>query len=118
MNMLDNPADLPSVLVQLRQAFEADPYPSAKERRDRIARLSWAVYEARDRLVKAIDADFGVRAPGDSLMGDLWPALRACRYNHRNVARWMRPRRRGVSPILQRGRAWIAPQPLGVVAIV
>ena len=101
-----------------RRAASSQGPPTVAERRDRLARLSHALYAAREAFVTALNDDFGGRARQETLLADLWPALRACRHGHRHVAQWMRPRRRPVDLMLQRGRAWLQPQPLGVVGIV
>jgi len=119
---MDSPVPIEAPMLAIfqaqRDAWNSRPFASAEERRDRLARLSSALYTAREALVAALNEDYGGRARQETLLADLWPALRACRYSHRHVARWMRRRRRSVDLMLQPGRAWLQPQPLGVVGII
>jgi coniferyl-aldehyde dehydrogenase len=115
---IDSGLRLRALFAAQRAAWTTHAAPSVEERRDCLERLSHALYTAREAFVAALDGDYGGRARQETLLADLWPALRACRSNHRHVARWMRPRRRSVDLMLQRGRAWLRPQPLGVVGIV
>ncbi len=115
---IDPGLQLRTLFAAQRAAWTTCAAPSSEERRNRLERMSHALYTAREAFASALEGDYGGRARQETLLADLWPALRACRYNHRHLARWMRPRRRSVDLMLQRGKAYLLPQPLGVVGVV
>lgn len=71
-----------------------------------------------DAICAAIAADFGRRAPDETRLIELFPALEAVRHARRHVGRWMQPRRRATSIWFLPGRSRVLVQPLGVVGIV
>lgn len=103
---------------RLRAAFDADRYPSAAVRADRLLRLERRLLEHADRLAAAISADFGHRSTDETRLLEIIPAVAALRHARRHVARWMRPERRRTALWFRPARATVITQPLGVVGIV
>ena len=68
--------------------------------------------------MRALDADFGGRSGEETLIAEVLGVLTAVRHARRRLRRWARPRRVGVSLPFWPARAWIVPQPLGVVGIL
>lgn len=113
-------ADLDARLARLRAAYEAEPYPSAAVRKDRLQRGIDAVLKNEKRVVDAVLADFGGRAEPTTLLADVMVPIRAMRYAKNRVEKWMRPEKRKADfPLgLIGSRQYIFYQPLGVVGIV
>lgn len=92
--------------------------PALSQRREALHRLEAMLDRSGDRLHAAISADYGHRAYPETVLAELLPTRAACRFAHRHLASWMRPRRRQVAASFQPGRAWVMHQPLGCVGIV
>ena len=112
------PDALPDLLARLRAAHAADPMRPLAERRDDLARLRAAVLDRQDDIAAAIDADFGGRPAAEALVSDVLPVTQTIDYLHRNLRRFMRPRRRPIAPIYWPGRGRVTPMPKGVVGVL
>ncbi|MEA1672522.1 coniferyl aldehyde dehydrogenase [Nitrospirillum sp. BR 11163] len=114
----DDLAAVTRAFDRLRVAARQDPYPPAERRRDQLAALEWALIRRQDALVQAVDADFGGRLAHETLFAEIFVSLEGLRHARRHLAGWMRPCRRSVPLTLGPGRAWVQPQPLGVVGVI
>ena len=103
---------------QMREAQLADPMPGLETRRDRLQRLLKVLEEHEEAFTQAISADFGQRSAFETANYDITVTLADIKYQIRNLARWMRIRKRSVPLHLMPGRARIVPQPLGVVGVI
>ena len=101
-----------------RQAFAAEPMPSAAQRREWLAQLRALLLQEKDALVEAIGQDFGNRSADETLMAELLPSLQGIDYARKRIPRWMRPSRRSVGLAFQPASAQVIYQPLGVVGVV
>jgi acyl-CoA reductase-like NAD-dependent aldehyde dehydrogenase len=110
--------DLDALLAAQRRAFDADPYPSAAQRRARLAALERVLTAHAPALERAIDADFGGRSPHETRLLELFPSVAAARHARRHVGRWMKPERRPVSMWFLPGANRLVRQPLGVAGII
>lgn len=116
---LNNTAsELRSSLAKVRDAFARNRSPESGERLDRLNRLQSAVLEYKDRLIEAVDQDFGGRADAETMMIELLPVLEGIRYNKKNLLKWMGQSRRHIPLMLFGAKAKVHYQPLGVVGIV
>lgn len=113
-------SDLNELLRAQRAAFDADPYPSASLRIDRLNRAIDLLLTHQKELCEAAAADYGRRPDMVTQVADIFPALLALKYARSHVKRWMRPERRRVGfPMTAPGmRATIDYQPLGVVGVI
>jgi coniferyl-aldehyde dehydrogenase len=91
---------------------------SLAERETLLRALEKGLVARRDAFVRALDADFGRRGTEETLLAELLGVLNAARHARRRLRRWARPRRMGVTLPFWPSRAWLVPQPLGVVGIV
>src|SRR5699024_11165087 len=73
--------------------------------------------ENEDQLTAAIAADLGKPA-FEAWMTDLLTTRDEARYALSHLDDWMRPSRRPIPVITQPGRAWVEPQPLGLVLVI
>jgi coniferyl-aldehyde dehydrogenase len=109
--------DMQSLLATQRQAFLDDGFPSAKTRIDRLDRVKDIHVRYKDRIVEALEADFGSRPRGQSLATDVASVIMEVKETRGQIRRWMKPQRRN-PPLMLRltgGRAELQFQPLGVV---
>ena len=111
-------SSLNQLLAAQRSAFRQSPYPSPRERRDHLARLERVVFARQDELASALDRDFGGRCRNEVLFSEIFVALHSVRHARKHVRQWMAKRPRHIDWPLQPARAWIMPQPLGVIGII
>ncbi|MBS1875785.1 MAG: coniferyl aldehyde dehydrogenase [Acidobacteria bacterium] len=109
---------LESLLASQRAAFRQNPYPTVKQRRANLKRLQDVLFAAQPEVADALDRDFGGRCRREVEFSELFVALNAIRHSRKQVAGWMKRRPRHVEWPLQPARAWVMPQPVGVVGII
>lgn len=109
-------AELGEIVERQRAAFLADPFPSLEERQGHLQALAGMVLAHRVQIQEAMTADFGVHPTlATDLIEVLGVAGRAA-YAAEHLATWMSEEPRFVDPALfGTGRAFVAPQPKGVV---
>src|SRR5260370_1313942 len=101
-----------------KTASRAHPYPSASERKQHLARLLQALLPRQEQFAAAINQDFGGRSRIEVLFSEIYVSANSLRHARRHLRAWMRPRIRDVAWPLQPGRAYVLPQPAGVVGII
>src|SRR3954447_19642853 len=108
--------DLHEIVDRQRAAFLADPFPSLDERRALLGALAGMVMNHRTQIEEAMSADFGVHPTlATDLIEVLGVAGRAA-YVAEHLEGWMAPEPRYSDPALYgTGRAFVQPQPKGVV---
>ncbi len=113
------PAVLRDCYTAQRAAFQAQRCPSLAERRADLRALHRLLVENREALVDAVNSDFGCRSRFETLMTELLQGQEAARDAVKCLPGWMKRRRRALDitqyPL---ARAFVQPQPLGVVGIV
>ncbi|MCL4401980.1 MAG: coniferyl aldehyde dehydrogenase [Acidobacteria bacterium] len=115
---MDIAADLAARLKDQRAAFLKSPYPSAQQRREHLDRLLAALLAHQDELIAVVDKDFGGRSHQETVLAELFTSIGALRFARKHVEEWMARRRGSVSLPMQPARAWVMPQPVGVVGII
>ncbi|WDY58309.1 coniferyl aldehyde dehydrogenase [Pseudomonas sp. PSKL.D1] len=110
--------DLTAAFAAQRGAFAGNPMPPAAQRQQWLKSLREALLEGQQRLIEAIDADFGGRSADETLLAELMPSIQGIRHAERHLRRWMRPARRAVGLAFQPASARVEYQPLGVVGII
>jgi coniferyl-aldehyde dehydrogenase len=108
--------ELHEIVDRQRAAFLADPYPSLEERQALLAALAGMVMSHRSEIEEAMSADFAVHPTlATDLIEILGVAGRAA-YAAEHLEEWMAPEPRRSDPALYgSGRAFVLPQPKGVV---
>jgi coniferyl-aldehyde dehydrogenase len=111
---------LAGLLAGLRTAAAAEPYPGLAVRQDRLRRAIDVLIQHEQRIVDALDADFGGRPEALTLLTDVMAPVRSLRHALKHVKGWMRPeRRRPEFPMGWLGAtARVHHQPLGVVGVL
>jgi coniferyl-aldehyde dehydrogenase len=111
-------SSLEAVFARQRAAFAANPFPAAAERRSQLDRLIRAIVSRQDEIASAIDRDFGGRCRPEVRSSEIFVSLQSLRYARRHVAEWIKSRPVSVDLPMQMAKAWVMPQPVGVVGIV
>lgn len=113
-------AGLASLLQQQRQDFNASGAVSAAQRKRRIQTAIDLLVKYHKPLVEAMDADFGGRPKGYSLMNDVLGSLTSLKYARDHFEPWMaNAPRLSFPPYDQFGaQAWVMYQPKGAVGII
>ena len=108
--------ELHEAVRRQRAAFLADPFPPLDERRALLVALAGMVMSHRSQIEEAMSADFGVHPTlATDLIEVLGVAGRAA-YVAEQLEGWMAPDPRYCDPSLYgSGRAYVQPQPKGVV---
>ncbi len=108
--------ELKEIVSRQRAAFLSDPFPSLDERRALLGAVAGMVMTHRTQIEEAMSADFGVHPTlATDLIEVLGVAGRAA-YAAENLEAWMSPEPRYSDPgLFGSGRAFVQPQPKGVV---
>jgi coniferyl-aldehyde dehydrogenase len=88
------------------------------ERERLLLALERGVVARREAFIAALDADFGGRSAEETLLADVMAVASAARHARKRLRRWARPRRVAVDAPFLPARAWVVPQPLGVVGVM
>src|SRR5213592_178673 len=109
-------AELQEIVERQRAAFLDDPYPSLEQRQGMLQALAGMVMAHRAQIQEAMTADFGVHPTlATDLIEVLGVAGRAA-YAAERLESWMAAEPREADPALfGSGRAFVQPQPKGVV---
>ena len=114
------PEQLSCLLAAQKKAFIAAGPVSAEQRRERIQRVIELLVRFQQPLVEAMDADFGGRPQGFSLMNDVLGSLASLKYARDHLGHWLEDEPRQVfAPYDQLGaKAWVMHQPKGSIGIL
>ncbi|HXK20857.1 MAG TPA: coniferyl aldehyde dehydrogenase [Polyangiaceae bacterium] len=88
------------------------------ERMDLLLRLGQCVRRRRRELVQAASADFGRRAPLETMGADVLGTLDQIKHARSKLQRWMLPQPRPINPTFQPARGEVRYVPLGVVGVI
>ncbi|MGZ5098689.1 MAG: coniferyl aldehyde dehydrogenase [Usitatibacter sp.] len=92
--------------------------PDYRARMDALATLESLVRDNVDALCAAIDRDFHGRAPQETRLLEIFPALESIRHARRHLKGWMKTRHAATGFWFLPGRSRVMMQPLGVAGIV
>lgn len=104
--------------IAMQTASRAAPAVSQGQRDERLQALHGLVMDNRKIFAQAIAQDFGQRPEAETQLAEIVPILGELRDARRNLRRWMARRPAPVGRWFQPARAWVQPQPLGVIGIV
>jgi coniferyl-aldehyde dehydrogenase len=111
-------ARMDAVLAAQRAAFAQHPSPPLAERKVKLKALKRALRAWQGRIIEAVNADFGTRAPTETRLLELLGPTLAASHALRKLRRWMRPQRRATELLFVTNSAWVEYQPKGVVGII
>ncbi|PHR85244.1 MAG: coniferyl-aldehyde dehydrogenase [Colwellia sp.] len=110
--------ELSTILTAQKQAYCCAPNPSTKERMVKLSALKNALLSYQDRLVNALNQDYGQRPKQDSLIADIMPCIVNINYTIKRLNKWMKPQRRHAGLLLAPAKVEVHYQPLGVIGIM
>jgi acyl-CoA reductase-like NAD-dependent aldehyde dehydrogenase len=109
---------LATLLAVQRKAFLAEGSPNAEERRADLTQLSNLLLDNRKAIKAALRADFGARSSYETEIADIATTLHTVKFARRNVAKWMKPRKRSTGIWFLPAANRIIPQPKGCIGIM
>ncbi|MEM9263524.1 MAG: coniferyl aldehyde dehydrogenase [Pseudomonadota bacterium] len=109
---------LDRVFAAQKQAFDRDRAPSLQTRKSRLDTLIQALEAHEDRLVAAVNQDFGNRAHVETRVADVVLSIGAAKMAKRSLGRWMRPKSVATPLHMMPATSRLEPQPLGVIGII
>jgi len=109
---------LATLLAVQRKAFLAEGSPNAEERRADLTQLSNLLLDNRKAIKAALRADFGARSSYETEIADIATTLHTVKFARRNVAKWMKPRKRSTGIWFLPAANRIVPQPKGCIGIM
>ncbi|KTD64059.1 coniferyl aldehyde dehydrogenase [Legionella spiritensis] len=109
---------LQDTFEELQKDYYQTPYLSVRERRDVLKALKKRIREKAVALADAMNSDFSHRAQIESLFLEIYPTLKSIDYCLAHLNQWTRKRKRKLSWHFLPGKAYLIPQPLGVVGIM
>src|SRR4051794_20833020 len=115
-NDADAIEELEQIVGRQRAAFLADPYPSLEERMGLLQALAGMVMGHRSQIQEAMNSDFGVHPDAATDLIEVLGVAGRAAYAAGHLEQWMAPESRQADPALYgSGRAFVQPQPKGVV---
>ena len=95
-------------------ALRAEDYAA---RRQRLGQLADWLLAHRIDIQQALHQDFQ-KPPEETDLTEIWPSLTEARHARRHLKQWLAARRVGAPLALLGTRAWVQPEPKGVVLII
>ncbi|WP_137819280.1 coniferyl aldehyde dehydrogenase [Pseudomonas sp. 2FG] len=111
-------AQLDDLFSRQREAFRANPMPTAEQRMQWLNALRELLLGEQEALVQAISQDFSNRAAEETLLAEIMPSVQGIHYASKRLKKWMKPSRRAVGLAFQPASAKVVYQPLGVVGVI
>ncbi len=112
-----NEDEIPRIAAGLRRAFASGRTRSLEWREGQVEGVRRFLAENEADLIEALRADLG-KPRFEAFASDIAFILAEARLARKHLRRWARPRRVRTPLVLQPGRSWIVPEPLGVVLII
>ncbi|SBS40022.1 Coniferyl aldehyde dehydrogenase [Marinomonas spartinae] len=110
--------NLENTLFVLKKHSRIHPFPSFNQRLTLLTKLQHALLSYEEALLKALTSDYGQRAPEESRLIELIPALGEIKHAKRHLSRWMRSQSRRPHISIFPAKASVMYQPKGVVGII
>jgi acyl-CoA reductase-like NAD-dependent aldehyde dehydrogenase len=92
------------VFERQRQAFLSHPFPTLAERKAKLRSLRSLLQRYQDRIVAAVSADFGGRAPAETKLAEVLGPVFEINHALHALRGWMKPRKPRASSSAP--RAW------------
>jgi coniferyl-aldehyde dehydrogenase len=113
------PTEFIDCFERQRLAFLANPFPTYAERVRDLRAMHRLLVENRDRLVEAVNRDYGNRSRFETLFTECFLNQEGILDAIKHLKQWMKPQKRRLDitqyPL---ARARVIPQPVGVVGVV
>ena len=117
---MENQRSMEEVLKLQREHYLKEGPPSYELRIDRLNRVKDMIIQNKDRIIEALNADFGSRSPNQSLISDVYAVLPAFTHAKKHLKSWMKDEKRKSNfPFgLMGAKSYIHREPLGVVGMI
>ncbi|CEG56732.1 coniferyl aldehyde dehydrogenase [Legionella fallonii] len=110
--------DLNAQFKALQSEYKTNPYPSLIERKKILIAIKSGLQNDAHSLAEAISKDFSYRAEEETFFLEIFPTIKAIDFCIKKLKRWMKNRVRNVSWMFAPARAYVIPQPLGVIGVM
>ncbi|MCL9684591.1 coniferyl aldehyde dehydrogenase [Legionella maioricensis] len=110
--------DLNTQFKHLQNEYQRNPYPSLTERKKLLLAIKKALQKNAYSLAEAVSKDFTYRAEQETLFLEIFPTIKAINFCLKKMKFWIKKKSRNVSWMLAPARAYLIPQPLGIVGIM
>ncbi|OBB17648.1 aldehyde dehydrogenase [Mycolicibacterium setense] len=114
---VEQTTDTTNVVAELRRVFDTGRTRGLAWRRSQLESIERMCVECEPEIVAALGKDLG-RDPAQSFLADIAPTKAEATYARKRIKRWARRVRVPMPLSLRPGRAWVDPQPLGVVLVI
>lgn len=114
----DNKMDLNTPFKALQKEHQMNSYPSFADRKKVLLTIKKALQKEAYSLADAISKDFTYRAEQETLFLEIFPTIKAINFCLKKMQFWMKKKSRNVSWMFAPSRAYLIPQPLGIVGIM
>lgn len=112
----DRITQLKDLFARQKRAFAANPYPSLKERAERLDALTGAIIANRSRIHEALRSDFGSHPTALADFVEIFSVVGRLQYAKSMLADWTKADPRPLDPQLYASsKAYVMPQPKGVI---
>ena len=99
-----------------KDAFLRDPYPTADKRIELLQRVPPMLRKNRQRILDALDADFGGHSHDQSDLLEILSMFERAKFNVDHVKKWIRPVPKASNPVTQgNSKVYINYHPKGVI---
>lgn len=112
--------DVQDQYQKLLDGYRREPFPSLKQRADRLRRIEQLLLNHEGELCEAVNQDFSFRSAGQTAFADITTTIKSARHGRQQLKYWMRDQRRSADLSLRLGgaSAYSNFQPKGVVGII
>lgn len=106
------------LFAKLEKSYQQQPYLSVKQRKDILHALAKLLNEHIAEISDAISNDFSYRSSDETLILEIVPCLSAIHYCLKHLNKWVKRRKRHLPWYFAGAKAYVFPQPLGVVGVM
>ena len=117
---MESQRSMDEVLKLQREHFLKEGPPSYELRIDRLNRVKDIVIQNKERIMEALNADFGARSQSQSLISDVYAVLPPFTYAKKHLKSWMKDEKRKSNfPFgLMGAKSYIHREPLGSIGMI
>ena len=102
----------------LEKNFQQEPYLSVQQRKELLHSLAKLLQKNVAAITAAINQDFGYRSADETFTLEIVPNLSAIDYCLKQLKHWVQPRKRRLPWYFTGAKAYVFPQPLGIVGVM
>jgi aldehyde dehydrogenase (NAD+) len=108
---------IPDTVARLRATYRGGRTRPVAWRLGQLEAIVRMITEREKEFAEALAQDLG-RGAVEAWLADLAPVTAEAKFAVKNVHKWMKPDRVKMPMSVQPGKAWVQPEPLGVVLII